>query len=1429
MAKCTKVTDIIDTSENVKAELKEGTTREPGEGGGPDRGGGGEGTQGAPSWRTTPEQRGKAIIDEAMDPIREIKREADTAMPSQKRKLADEIAAHYADAGEKPMTSEKALLQNQLKNPDVQSYINNLPTSDYSKLREEVRETFGGPSARMFEQTYKNTRFNSLEDGLRTLNKETGLDTSNLETTVKNLRDLDRSSSEGLLTRSDLDRMDQIESYIKTKGDKDLALERTVEIDRQLETETNDIVRVNLQQEKTNLNGAYGNELFGGDLGKAKDVLYTYSDSLPQATANKLKDSIAANKANPVLTAQAEREAEMVKNYDFSRITPKTAKAEWNALAGEAGESKHVAAKIFQENYDAVLDDIASTHGWGKEPNQAEKLFIDAAERGELKATPENTVTAMSILAKSNDSSLGRIKNLFETVGAMDPQAAISMSKGSRFGTPGKIAGTPIQAWKNIPGGKFTKAAVGTGVLGLVGIGLWGWVGQTWEFYQQMMQFPTFNFDQQDARAYAGILAGEHGALATWYKFTDLWTKYIHNNFDQPFGVGYLLKMAFGGWDMNISDANLKFIKTQVTGPLSERGLLYQDKNGIWQTRSNEELIEYFKANPTALFKNPGSVVGEFVEKIYGNRTITMPDGTTIKESDAILYYYSKVGKPDGTKLLFNEYSKAGSDLGNKFSAWDKDPAISSQVVSAGRSAVQRITGGGTTPATEPTLTTMAAPTPTTTLPTAVVGAPTPVTTPTGAPANAGKAVGATPMLDAMAAEMGTRGGVYNPTSNEKEIMRGQTRDADGYLAIFTIRDKTGQSIEDLINDPVLGAEAKTSLAHAIQKDGVAAVAAKTGHTNDPESLVKLVNTDDQQMVTNQIMQGGYGASTINGLPYNLRQNYIATAANAGKSADEIASEAGPGVTAQYILGQAPAEVKTNLSLDYLNDHPDKIKEFTAGENFAIGKAWIEEQLEGNRDADTLSTKTKGAMTPGEIINAAPDYMKTDLVSNHLDKHPEELKQYERSYGTATESWADSKIDDPSKLAAQAASLGVSAQDLYNAASDQKQAEVRNYYDDIKNATSADLKTVSSYGSYITWTDSITGTSHSMTVKSGGAMVDPVTGKPTYVTENTKYGGDKYNPAQLNEEGYVKLITSEAYLKADDATKQRMTKEYYENKNNWIQPAVSSSSSSSSGGSGSGSGSGSKSSSTTATVTTQTLLVNCNVNDADVSTVDDDDVTTKVGKVGVSITLTKGKHTIEVSKEGYRPTRKVVELGSYPVTTSVTITAVTPGGELMQSILINSNATGAEIYIVDADNQMTRVGTVGIVFTLEPGSYKILLTKLGYDDETKVIEVTSYPVTTTMNMSKSKPPTTSISKFITSLGGIHKLSTTAYLYLYCNYMYRKTTDSDWKTLGNKFNVAATLPTTILSDEVLYVYYLVTGDTISATELVNQGRVEMDVV
>ena len=133
------------------------------------------------------------------------------------------------------------------------------------------------------------------------------------------------------------------------------------------------------------------------------------------------------------------------------------------------------------------------------------------------------------------------------------------------------------------------------------------------------------------------------------------------------------------------------------------------------------------------------------------------------------------------------------------------------------------------------------------------------------------------------------------------------------------------------------------------------------------------------------------------------------------------------------------------------------------------------------------------------------------------------------------------------------------------------------------------------------------------------------------------------------------------------------------------------------------------------------------------------------------------------------------------------------------------------------------LGAVNTSITLKIGTYTIQVKAEGYTTRETPVTIGNNAVAKTINLVKIPP---SISTFINGIGGIQNLTKTKYLWLFCLYKMRTTSNYDWKTFADSIDTVdnTALPTMISKEDVMYVYYLANGDISSAQSLVDAGKV-----
>lgn len=155
------------------------------------------------------------------------------------------------------------------------------------------------------------------------------------------------------------------------------------------------------------------------------------------------------------------------------------------------------------------------------------------------------------------------------------------------------------------------------------------------------------------------------------------------------------------------------------------------------------------------------------------------------------------------------------------------------------------------------------------------------------------------------------------------------------------------------------------------------------------------------------------------------------------------------------------------------------------------------------------------------------------------------------------------------------------------------------------------------------------------------------------------------------------------------------------------------------------------------------------------------------------------------------------------------------------SLYVECNVNNAEVW-----SSSEKIGNVNSLITLKKGTYEIEVKATGYTTRRTSVTIGNYAVSKTMNLTR-KPP--SISTFINGMGGIQNLTRDHYLYAFCIYKQRKTSTYDWKAFADSVVVVPqeAIPTSISKDDVMYLYYILNGETSLANQLVLDGKVTLD--
>jgi len=158
--------------------------------------------------------------------------------------------------------------------------------------------------------------------------------------------------------------------------------------------------------------------------------------------------------------------------------------------------------------------------------------------------------------------------------------------------------------------------------------------------------------------------------------------------------------------------------------------------------------------------------------------------------------------------------------------------------------------------------------------------------------------------------------------------------------------------------------------------------------------------------------------------------------------------------------------------------------------------------------------------------------------------------------------------------------------------------------------------------------------------------------------------------------------------------------------------------------------------------------------------------------------------------------------------------------ETEQTLYIECNVSDA--LIVDKTTGI-EFGKVNTALKVKKGTYTIQVKATGYVTKETVVELASYPVTKTITLAKVP---VSISTFINGIGGISELTRTNYFALYCIFKSRVTSNYNWRTLGDsvmKLSVNV-IPSKITTDDMLYLYHILNGESSEAQKLVDDGLV-----
>jgi hypothetical protein len=136
-----------------------------------------------------------------------------------------------------------------------------------------------------------------------------------------------------------------------------------------------------------------------------------------------------------------------------------------------------------------------------------------------------------------------------------------------------------------------------------------------------------------------------------------------------------------------------------------------------------------------------------------------------------------------------------------------------------------------------------------------------------------------------------------------------------------------------------------------------------------------------------------------------------------------------------------------------------------------------------------------------------------------------------------------------------------------------------------------------------------------------------------------------------------------------------------------------------------------------------------------------------------------------------------------------------------------------------------KLGEVNATIPMKQGDYTIQVKAPGYKTRETAVTIGNYAVARTINLTAIGP---SITQFIRGIGGLTNLTKQKYLYLFCIYKMRETSVYDWKKFADTVDIvpAEALPSVIRANDVLYIYYLVTGNPEAAKAMVDTGEVTL---
>ncbi len=637
----------------------------------------------------TPEEKGKSIMDQILNPIRNKVNDqklATVAMDDTKQaKITQELNAIKTSTD---ADSPYAEFMYNMNNGYVREYIRNMDTGEFAQMRDFVRDRFAGTgitgdAARSIENTYKTERLSKIQTKLERATTMEG-------TTLK--QEIDTILSEGLLQRADINKLDfweriadndemlmgmlhddQIYGIVKKKLGKDPAtsedmekaqaifmdtkatkemLETTIERSegRQgLEKTTDQAERLLANLDPKDKNIAKNLLDSTGTLTKEEEnlekaVTLIDNDFIPPARQRELMDQITNKRINGETIAKAERESKYAENYNYETLNEKNAVSEYDRIKNDPMGGRDVADVVIRrkvENNLAEVDKIVDEKGskfWRNTPTKEEQKLIDDITSGK-QITPENIETLGKILDKVSATGWEKVRN------AIAPIKTLNENDARRIVTSNGLKGywETTKKWGSILGLFLPMMGYMVASTGLQQIfeNTFGYssIKQNTMSVEELKAAFLKDLNPESRAAMEGILQRFDEAKKV-YEFI-LSIPLYGTYFDWTGGgAGYAIILSFG------KDTRLKDIGVA----LDEKGLIVWDKNDPrgWRAKTEDELRDDYKKDPMNLFKTGDEKwVKKWSDEILGTKKtgIFGPNDEELTTLQAAVLYYRAKGQ----------------------------------------------------------------------------------------------------------------------------------------------------------------------------------------------------------------------------------------------------------------------------------------------------------------------------------------------------------------------------------------------------------------------------------------------------------------------------------------------------------------------------------------------------------------------------------------------------------------------------------------------------------------------------------------------------------------------------------------------------------------------------------------------------------------